>query len=172
MCEILDYIDFQALEAARPKWYMGYSDNTNFTFLLTTLLDTASIYGPCAAAFGMKPWHPSIEDAMLALTGKKLKMTGYPLWEKESKKDEDHPLEPYHVTEPRVLHLHIPGTPEEGIQKGLANGRLLGGCMDCLVNLLGTKYDKVTEFNHKYAEDGILWFLEACDLNVMGAGSS
>ena len=74
MCEILDYIDFQALEAARPKWYMGYSDNTNFTFLLTTLLDTASIYGPCAAAFGMKPWHPSIEDAMLALTGKKLKI--------------------------------------------------------------------------------------------------
>lgn len=40
--------------------------------------------------------------------------------------------------------------------------------MDCLVNLLGTKYDKVTEFTRKYAEDGILWFLEACDLNVMG----
>ena len=25
-------------------------------------------------------------------------------------------------------------------------GRLIGGCMDCLVNLTGTKFDKVGEF--------------------------
>src|SRR5699024_10408965 len=54
MCEILGHLDFEALKQAEPKWYMGYSDNTNFTFLLTTLCDTASIYGPCAAAFGME----------------------------------------------------------------------------------------------------------------------
>ena len=47
-------------------------------------------------------------------------------------------------------------------------GRLLGGCMDCLVNLLGTKYDGTAAFCEKYREDGILWMLEACDLNVMG----
>ena len=47
------------------------------------------------------------------------------------------------------------------------SGRLLGGCMDCLVNLLGTKYDRVTEFTEKYKEDGIIWFLEACDMNLM-----
>lgn len=40
--------------------------------------------------------------------------------------------------------------------------------MDCLVNLLGTKYDKVSDFVEKYKGDGILWFLEACDLNLMG----
>ena len=44
MCEILDYVDFEKIKAAEPKWYMGYSDNTNFTFLLTTLCDVASIY--------------------------------------------------------------------------------------------------------------------------------
>lgn len=47
-------------------------------------------------------------------------------------------------------------------------GRLLGGCLDCLATLCGTKFDKVEEFNEKYKEDGVLWFLEACDLNVMG----
>ena len=46
-------------------------------------------------------------------------------------------------------------------------GRLIGGCMDCLVNLTGTKYDKVNEFTEKYKEDGFIWFLESCDLNVM-----
>ena len=39
--------------------------------------------------------------------------------------------------------------------------------MDCLINLLGTKFDHVTEFNSRYQDDGILWFLESCDLNVM-----
>ena len=45
-------------------------------------------------------------------------------------------------------------------------GRLVGGCMDCLVNLTGTSFDKVKEFNERYADDGIIWFLESCDLNV------
>ena len=44
---------------------------------------------------------------------------------------------------------------------------LLGGCMDCLVNLTGTKYDKVVEFTERYREDGIVWFLEACDIFVL-----
>ena len=39
--------------------------------------------------------------------------------------------------------------------------------MDCLVNLTGTLFDKVAEFQKKYRDDGILWFLESCDLNVM-----
>ena len=74
MCEILDYVDFEQIGQEAPKWYLGYSDNTNFTFLLTTLCDTASVYGPCAAAFGMEPLHLSLNDAMLLLQGKKLTM--------------------------------------------------------------------------------------------------
>ena len=63
MCETLDAVDFEQIRAAVPKWYMGYSDNTNMTYLLATLCDTASVYGPCAAAFGMEPWHQSLSDA-------------------------------------------------------------------------------------------------------------
>lgn len=159
MCEILPYIDFEKLKSARPKWFMGYSDNTNLTFLLTTNCDTASIYGPCAAAFGMEPWHPAIEDAFSLLMGKKLTMKNYPLWEKESKKDETHPYEPYHVTEPFVF-----AADEKEIS---VSGRLIGGCLDCLSKLVGTRFDKVSDFVSRYRMDGILWFLECCDLNVM-----
>jgi len=38
--------------------------------------------------------------------------------------------------------------------------------MDCLQLLIGTPYDKVKEFNEAYGKDGIIWFLESCDLNV------
>lgn len=161
MCEVLDHVDFERIRQAEPKWYMGYSDNTNMTFLLTTLCDVASVYGPCAAAFGMEPWHPALQDAMNLLTGKCLELQGYDKWEKESMKNEDEPYAPYHVTKPSVIRKF----PDKTLD---FSGRLLGGCMDCLVNMLGTKYDKVCDFTERYQDDGIIWFLEACDLNVMG----
>ena len=159
MCEILEYLDFPVLAAAKPKWYMGYSDNTHFTHLLATLCDTASVYGPCAPAFGMEPWHPSLQDAFDLLCGRKNRVEGYPLWEKESLKNEENPLAPYHVTEPRILTK----VPDCDLS---FSGRLLGGCMDCLINMAGTRFDKTAAFAEKYREDGIVWFLEACDLNV------
>ncbi|MCI8523416.1 MAG: LD-carboxypeptidase [Lachnospiraceae bacterium] len=216
MCEILDYVDFERIGRADPKWYMGYSDNTNMTFLLATLCDTASVYGPCAAAFGMEPRHQALEDALAVLRGEKLTLEGYDMWERESLKSEENPFAPYHLTEHSRIRYWLPdgGTNVESLRdKGKApgpaygqtkakgtgdwtggpghmeegktaasvsdvqtearvqiqmSGRLLGGCMDCLVNLLGTKYDKVSDFVEKYKGDGILWFLEACDLNLMG----
>ena len=163
MCEILGHLDFERLKAAEPKWYMGYSDNTNFTYLQATICDTAAIYGPCAAAFGMEPWHKGIEDAFGTLTGRVNAVSGYDKWEKESLKDAEHPLMPYNVTEERVIRSYI---GRERSTKMEFSGRLLGGCMDCLVNLLGTRFDHTKEFIEKYKEDGIIWFLEACDLNV------
>lgn len=167
MCEILPHMDFERIREAAPKWYMGYSDNTNFTYLLATLCDTASVYGPCAAAFGMEPWHTSLNDAMAVLTGGKDAVAGYDKWEKESLKDEEHPLEPYHVTEARRLRTFVGKRPVDGGSVQM-RGRLLGGCMDCLVNLLGTRFDRTGDFLERYKEDGIIWFLEACDLNVFG----
>lgn len=164
MCETLNYVDFEKIKAADEKWYLGYSDNTNMTFLLTTLCDVASIYGPCAAAFGMEPWHPAIADTFALLCGEKKEFSSYELWEKEGLKDEEHPLLPYNCTEKTEVKIFVPQTKKD--ETARAQGRLLGGCMDCLVNLTGTRFDKVTAFAEKYKEDGILWFLEACDLNV------
>lgn len=175
MCEVLGHTDFARIAAAKPKWYMGYSDNTNMTYLLTTLCDTASIYGPCAGEFGMEPWHESLNDAYELLRGNKLAMRGYERWEREQRKDAEHPLEPYNVEIPRQLMIWrgsgeiCPAGQKEAAEEPITiEGRLLGGCMDCLVNLLGTRFDKTVPFVEKYREDGILWFLESCDLNVMG----
>lgn len=168
MCTILPYLDLERIRNAQPKWFMGYSDNTNFTFLLTTLCDVASVYGPCAGSFGMEPYHESIEDALDVLCGKKKVLHSYPSWEKEKRKNEENPLLPYHCTEQTVMHAYLPdetGKSRE-VDELTLEGRLLGGCMDCLVHLIGTPYDQVKAFTQKYQKDGILWFLESCDLNV------
>lgn len=165
MSHTIDCVDFDKIKSAEPKWYMGYSDNTNFTFLLTTMCDTAAIYGPNAPAFGQEPWHESLQDALDVLRGKNLVLKGYDKWEKESLKDKEHPLEPYNVTEPRKLVIHDAGSDNK---KAVMKGRLVGGCMDILAALVGTNYDHVAEFAEKYKEDGIIWFMEACDLNMLG----
>ncbi len=236
MCEILPHVDFAKLAEAEPKWFMGYSDNTNLTYLLATLADTASVYGPCAGTFGMEPWHESLYDAFGILTGEKAfgemgasrknsgcagmgqalsrensnragmepavnqensnstgmkpavnqenssataveaddgraaepvaggyTVYGYAGWEKESLKGEENPLAPYHLTQDRILRSYV---GRDRSSELAFSGMLLWGCLDCLVNLLGTRFDRTREYVERYREDGIIWFLEACDLNV------
>ena len=210
MCEILPHVDFGKLARAEPKWFMGYSDNTNLTYLLATLADTASVYGPCASSFGMEPWHEALWDAFGILAGKSgvwmrgtmgktaaeahmsaagreagrkggeptaaggdcsqseephdAVVRGYGQWEKESLKNPENPLAPYNLTEPLEIRTYVGREPACG--EVAFQGRLLGGCLDCLVNLPGTRFDRTREFVERYREDGIIWFLEACELNV------
>ncbi len=181
MCEVVPYIDFDKIKSSEPKWYMGYSDNTNFTFLSAILADTASIYGPCAPAFGREPWHKSVEDAFKLITGEKSSVNGYDMWEKpaeeetsdnvpaenKSAQDEPDPLLPYEVNEPVEYKYFLPQEGNDHSNSVKISGRLLGGCVDILVLHIGTKYDKVDEFLEKYKDDGIIWFLECCDLNPL-----
>ena len=174
MCEDLDYIDLEKIEEARPKWFMGYSDNTNFTFLLSTICDTAAIYGPCATSFGAEPYHNSLYDAIDLLRGEKLTLTGYGMYETESLRTEENPLAPYNPTQKSELHLYRGNAGIKYSDKSARKtrhvtmrGRLIGGCMDCLRGLIGTPYDNVKSFSEHYKDEGILWFLESCDLNVM-----
>lgn len=158
MCEVVPYMDFEMVKKSKPKWFMGYSDNTNFIFPSVTIADTAGIYAPCAGDFGMEPWHKSVQDAYDLLTGKKLKFSNYDKWQLED--DENASAnDPYYVTEPNVMKAF-------GDLGATFEGRIVGGCLDCLVHLVGTPYDKVKEFNARYNDDGIIWFLESCDLNV------
>ena len=212
MCETLSHIDFDAIMKSKPKWYMGYSDNTNFTFMLTTKCDIASLYGPNAAAFGMKPHHQSITEAYEILTGRavndgSVSVHNYDKYEIESLKSEENPLAPYNCTEDVCVRAYVydanadcdgvVSTDADICTGGVMStdvdictdrvmltdadictdgvmltdnisfdGRIIGGCMDCLVNLLGTRFDYVNQFVDKYADDGIIWYLEACDLNV------
>lgn len=158
MCETLDYVDLERLKSAKPKWYMGYSDNTHFTFILPTVLDTAAVYGPCAPTFGMENWDESLTDAFKFITGEKNTFTNYDLWERTKIQTPENPYAGYNLTEKTEIRTkNWDGSPIEG--------RFLGGCMDVMGNFVGTKYDRVKEFNEKYKEDGIIWFLEACELS-------
>ena len=160
-CLGLNYLDFTKLNAATPKWFMGFSDNTNHCYTLLTMADTASIYGCCAGQFGMHNWDQSIQDAYDLMCGTNLTLKGYPKYQiRHTAYQAKHPLAPYHLTEEKILTTY----PTSNIKM---EGRLIGGCLDILILLCGTKFDHTKEFCEKYKEDGFIWFLEACDLNSL-----
>ena len=170
MNETISFIDFERLKSALPKWYMGYSDNTNFLMPLATISGIAGIYGPCATSFG-KEWQCSEEDSFMLLEGRGNTVRGYELFElpvQEEDGEEKDPLAPYLLTEPKRLSTFLSegkilrrAQKEEQVS---FSGTLLGGCLDVLVNLSGTEFDRVKEF---CAETGpVIWVLEACDLNI------
>ncbi|MDO4620604.1 MAG: LD-carboxypeptidase [Lachnospiraceae bacterium] len=169
MCETMSHIDLQALREAEPKWFMGYSDNTNLLLPLATIAGVPGIYGPCATGFG-KEWEAPEKDAFSLLEGTNLCLKGYdrfeaPNWDEE----ETDPLAPYRLDTEKVLTGMIPGN--DGLRKAekeeqiKMSGRLLGGCLDVLELVSGTRFDGVKEFAKE--QEGIIWVLEACDLNVM-----
>lgn len=157
MDEILPFIDFKSIKESKPKWFMGFSDNTNLTFPLATLADLVTIYGPCAPQFFMKKPRLSELDALRMLKGEK-HFEGYKKYS-ITPRNEEHPLWTYRLTQPKIIKAYN--------YHGPIQGTLLGGCLDCLLNLCGTKYDEVNRFNHEHPE-GVIWFLEACDLSPLG----
>ena len=159
MCTILEYMDFNKIKESKPKWFMGFSDNTNFTFLLTTLCDVASIYGCNAPDFGMNGWHKSVEDSLDLLCGNIDTVYSYGMYEVD-RSDIDDICAPFNVSEKTRLYKY----PKGDIYM---KGRIIGGCLDCLINICGTTFDRVNEFIDQYHEDGFIWYLDSCDLNIM-----
>ncbi|WP_154519414.1 S66 family peptidase [Velocimicrobium porci] len=156
LCEILPMVDFDLIKK-NPKWFQGYSDNTAFLFPVTTMLDIATIYGNNFNDFGMEPWHKAVEQNFMILNGKLLKQESFDYYE-DGFHDKVTGLESYQNDLP-VCWTNVYDKEEIVIQ-----GRLLGGCLDVLLNLVGTRYDYVRSFIDRYKQDGILWFLESFDL--------
>ena len=157
--EIIDYIDFNYIKTLPPTFFMGYSDNTNISFLLNTISDVATIYGYNAPEFGSINLEKSQIDQLDLMRGKKLKFSGYDKFELNSIKDESNPYANYNLDSKKELILI------NSLDINIS-GRLVGGCLDCLTYLVGTKYDNVSNFIDKYKDNGIIWFLESCDLEA------
>ena len=165
MCDILPFVDFELIKTLPAKMFMGFSDNANLTFTLTTIAEIQSIYGPNFPSFYERPWRLNQLDAMKMLQGE-THFEGYPKWRRPIKKKiTDTPLPPINplartrYMAPKIIKPYNYQAPFEGM--------LLGGCLDCLINLCGTKFDNVSNFIEKYKDDGFIWYLEACDLNPL-----
>lgn len=157
LCEILPFIDFNTIKK-HPKWIQGYSDPTNILYTITTMLDIATIYGDNIGSFGMNPWHQSLDNNLKILQGNLIKQQSFDKYEQNYQNylvgDE-----PYNLTEP-VYWKNL-----NNINSINVTGRIIGGCIDCLNDLFGTRFDTTTAFIEKYKNDGIIWYFDNCEFS-------
>jgi muramoyltetrapeptide carboxypeptidase LdcA involved in peptidoglycan recycling len=147
LISMLPHIDFDAIRAD-PKWIQGYSDPTSLLYAVTTKLDIATIYGVNAGGFWMDRLHSSLSDGLRILKGDIPTQKSFTFFER----DRSGRNGGYNLTE-RVEWL----TPNGSVD---VSGRLLGGCLDCICDVLGTRYDKTADFIKRYKNDGIIWYFD------------
>ena len=157
LMEMLEYQDYELIKA-NPKWIQGYSDNTGLIYPITTICDMATVYSGNVGDYGMSLWHDGVKNNLKLLEGKNIEQKEFDLFENEYVKKVTG-YEGYNLTD-KVKYEFVSENKSENF-----TGRLLGGCLDVLIMLCGTRYDKTPEFVRKYKEDGIIWYLESFDLS-------
>ena len=130
--------------AKNPKWFMGYSDPTTLLYLITTKLDISTLYGVNAGSYDQTILHQSLKNNMEIIKGNIVEQNSFELYEAE-RNDE---IDGYNLSE-KVYWENLNGNVN-------IKGRIIGGCLDCLRLLLGTKFDYTKQFIQKYKDDGII----------------
>lgn len=160
LCEMLDYLDFEKIKTLKPKWMQGYSDITGISYLFNTILDIPTMYCQTIKDYAMKPLHRNLTDSLEIEKGNEVVQESFEKYEKEWDLENTDPYAGYNLTE-KVEWKNVLGAEKIAMQ-----GRSVGGCLDCIKSYIGTKYDKVSEYIERHKEDGIIWFLEAFEMNT------
>ena len=157
-CEMLDYLDFDYLKNTKPKWIQGFSDITNLDFVFTTNFDIATIYGENIRAYGMNQLYKTLTDSIELMKGKEIVQNSFGVCEPFGV--EKNTFDSYKLTQ-KTSWKNLYG--EKSVK---FSGRCIGGCFDVIINLIGTKYDKVKEYIKKYKNDGIVWFFDIYEMSI------
>ena len=152
LTDMLPYIDRQKLT---EKWVMGASDATNLLYYMTTACDIATLYGHNAGAFDSTNLYQSQKIVFEYLKGNITPQENYEFYEKDKKSRIEGD---YSLTE-KVEWKSLRGEVD-------ITGRLIGGCIDCLKYLPGTKFDQTQAFIEKYKEDGMIWYFDIFGMNT------
>ncbi len=155
LAEMLSYVDFELIKN-NPKWHQGYSDPTGLLFSVTTNCDMATVYGGNFGDFGMADWHKCLTDNVAVLEGQLTLQESFPLYKDGFVK---------RIT---GYENYEEDTPVKWVccgERTEMSGRLLGGCLDVLLDLVGTRFDNTVNWCDTYKEDGILWYLESFALS-------
>ena len=158
LLEMLTFFDFSIVQK-NIKWLQGYSDPTGLLFTITTNLDIATIYGSNFVGFGMDIWHESLENNLDILEGNLFVQKSFPEYE-SMRVDMITGREGYHL-DATVYWKTLNHEKEVSFK-----GRIIGGCIDIITELFGTRFDKTKEFIEKYREDGIIWYFDNCELST------
>lgn len=159
--ELLPLLDFDALRARQPKWLLGFSDVSTLQMPLALCAGWAGAHGSNLMDLAPSQTEPLVNGVfdVLAHNG------ATPIVQRASSRyqvqwipfetDTNAPLNQTEPTRWRRLDGH-----DEPLT---VKGRLIGGCLDTVSRLAGTRFGDVPAFVRASGEDRVLLYLENCE---------
>jgi muramoyltetrapeptide carboxypeptidase LdcA involved in peptidoglycan recycling len=160
--EILELLDFQALRHVRPKWLLGFSDTSTLQLPLTLISNWATAHGPNLMDLGVTQQDRLTEatlDILESRTGSLISQSSSDLYQIKWTDFATQVDAPLNLTE-RTQWKRL---DDSDGQLSFA-GRLVGGCLDTIVLLAGTRYGDVPSFARQNRGEGTVLFLENVEM--------
>lgn len=161
--EILPLLDFDEIASASPTWLVGFSDLSTLLLPLTTLTGVATLYGqnlmdtPYRVPAPLQSWLAvaAAEPGETVVQGPSAthRANGFDRWQ------DDPSFTEYAMDSPGTWSLLEPRSGGLDV-----SGRLIGGCIETVSTLAGTRYGDLPTFAREYAGDqGLILYLEASE---------
>lgn len=142
----------------KPKWVQGFSDTTTLLYYITTNFDIATIHADNFMNFGMKNINRGQINSINILEGQEIKQESFDMYQS------------IHQSSDIISDYNF---DKKSIWKNLYNeniihitGRIIGGNLESITKLIGTRYDNTRNYIEKYKNDGIVWYLESFSMNT------
>ncbi len=156
LIDMLPYLDMDVISKF-PKWIQGYSDPSSLLYVITTQLDIATIYGVNASGFAMDLLHPSLRYNLDLLRGKIKIQNSFLRYEK--------PGSIRNSSNEYQLNEKVKWVSNR--KKIDVSGRLIGGCIDVLNDIIGSDFDYTHDFIDRYSEDGFIWYFDIYGMSAV-----
>lgn len=165
--DLLPLLDLDALAAAEPGWLVGYSDLTTLMLPVTVATGIATLHGsnfadsPFLLPDGFVPW----TDVAGAPAGTTVVQRPSVLHQGNGFVDfREQPRNRGYVLD-TPSRIEVVAGPEEFE----ISGRLLGGCLEVVSMLPGSRFGDVGAFARRHAPEGLLVYLEVAEANPFSA---
>jgi muramoyltetrapeptide carboxypeptidase LdcA involved in peptidoglycan recycling len=161
LMDILPHLDFEKIAALPAKWLCGYSDTTTLSFPLTVVCSVASVHGSNLMNMGFARIHETDSRAFDVMSNIVTEQKSWDTYGAFTSWD-DYSAQPYNLNKPSVWK----SLREEDKNRDSFSGMMIGGCMDTLCKLIGTRFAPVEAFLNKYKQHGFIWAMESCEMSA------
>ncbi len=166
LMEMIPYLDEYEEEIKNLKdikFVQGYSDTSLLLFYLTTKYNISTLHAENLSEYAMNlsNYHASLKNTLdfLVKKSKIFIQENFDKYEEEEYKEGN--FKGYNLTK-KVNYKMINNKKN----KACFEGRIIGGCIDVISILIGTKYDFLKKFSNQFKE-GIIWYIDNCELTPM-----
>jgi muramoyltetrapeptide carboxypeptidase len=163
LINMLDHVDFELIRRQK-KWIAGWSDLSTLLLPITTMTGLATLHGCNFMDFPMEAPDQQLLNAYDALhlnAGKSFTQKASSRYASKWAPIRDQPrLTAYALDQ--VATWKVLGA-ERIVQ---VQGRLIGGCIETVCTLVGTKFGDLARFSSEYAPEGTLVYLENAESNA------